>query len=319
MSAEITVSNSKHFTIQTLAEGVFALINKRGGSAICNAGIIDLGGLCLVFDTFQSPRAAEDLLQAVKDLVGYGPDLVINSHYHNDHIWGNQVFEPPVHIVASSQTYQLMLTAGKKVLEEEYENAAHELAVLKEEYEKTEDELQRRDAELFISVYEGLMEDLPRLVVRLPDITYTDRMIFYGTKRSAELISYDRSHSGNDAVLFLHEEGIIYMGDLLFAGCHPYLGECDPENLVKTLRKIQNLKATRFVPGHGPVGSMAELLTNIDYVDDCIKTAHALVKADRADEETINGMQAPERFRNLLWPHLYPTNLQALCLCMTAT
>lgn len=37
-------SNSKHFTLQELAKGVFAAIAIDGGVAICNAGVVDLGG-----------------------------------------------------------------------------------------------------------------------------------------------------------------------------------------------------------------------------------------------------------------------------------
>jgi hypothetical protein len=40
---------------------VFAAIHLAGGAAICNAGIIDLGDRTLVFDSFMSPLAAEDL------------------------------------------------------------------------------------------------------------------------------------------------------------------------------------------------------------------------------------------------------------------
>ena len=32
-----------------------------GGAAYSNAGIVDLGDLTLVFDTFQTPQAAQDL------------------------------------------------------------------------------------------------------------------------------------------------------------------------------------------------------------------------------------------------------------------
>jgi cyclase len=233
MSVRLDFSDSKHFTIYPLADGVFAAISKKGGSAVCNAGIIDLGNTCLVFDPFLTPSSAEDLHRSVKDLVGYGPDLVVNSHYHNDHIWGNQVFKLPVHIVASMRTYQLMMTAGKKELDEETATAAQSLAYFQDLYQKTEDEIQRIDAELLLGYYEGLVQDLPLLSVRLPDIIYQDRLSFHGIKRSAELISYDQCHTGNDALLFLPEDGIIFMGDLLFVGCHPYLGDGDPTNLVK--------------------------------------------------------------------------------------
>jgi glyoxylase-like metal-dependent hydrolase (beta-lactamase superfamily II) len=313
MPSELALPDSKHFTVQPLAEGVFAVIAKDGGSAICNAGIIDLGNMCLVFDTFLTPSAAEDLRQSVKHLVGNDPDIVINSHYHNDHIWGNQAFPSTVHIIASSRTYQLMMTAGKKELEEETATAGQSLAHFKDQYQKAETEDQRRTADLFLGYYEGLVHDLPHLAVRFPDILYEGRLSFHGSKRSAELIPYDNCHTGNDAVLFLPDDGIIFMGDLLFVGCHPYLGDGDPANLVKTLKKIQHFKATRFVPGHGSLGTTADLDLLVEYIEGCQKAAQVLVKEGRADKEIIKAMEVPGKFKHWYLAMFYQSNLRSLC------
>src|SRR5512139_3020840 len=105
-------SRSRHFVLHPLAEGIFAAIAIDGGHAICNAGLIDLGGQILVFDTFLTPQAALDLRQAAMELFGRSPQIVINSHYHNDHIWGNQVFLPEAQFVSSNETRQLIMTEG---------------------------------------------------------------------------------------------------------------------------------------------------------------------------------------------------------------
>ncbi len=313
MSADIPVPHSKHFSVQPLADGVFALIATKGGAADCNAGIIDLGNLCLVFDAFLTPSAAEDLCQVVRSLVGYGPDIVINSHYHNDHTWGNQAFPPSAHVVASRRTYELMLTEGKKEFEEETTTAAETLAYCQNMLLNAESEERRSTAEMFVGIYEGLVKDLPRLAVRLPDITFERRLSIHGAKRSAELISYKNCHTGNDAVLFLPEDGIVFMGDVLFVKCHPYLPHGDPANLAKTLKKIRHFKATHFVPGHGEVGSPADLDLNVEYIEHCIDTARSLVKEGRADKETINAMQVPERFKGWLAASFYKANLGFIC------
>ena len=79
---------SNHFTLQPLAENVFAAVAKDGGAAICNAGLVDLGGQILVYDTFLTPQAAQDLRDSAVKYFGRTPQLVIYSHFHNDHIWG---------------------------------------------------------------------------------------------------------------------------------------------------------------------------------------------------------------------------------------
>src|SRR5512142_3305829 len=106
--------HSDHFTTYQVSDGVFAAIATTGGAAISNAGIVDLGGRTLVFDTFMTPEAALDLRRAALGLTGREADLVVNSHYHNDHIWGNQVFDPGILIASTSQTLKLMQTAGRE-------------------------------------------------------------------------------------------------------------------------------------------------------------------------------------------------------------
>ncbi len=313
MSSEGNFPESKHFTIEPLAEGIYAAIARDGGAAICNAGIVDLGESCLVFDTFLTPGAAADLLQTVKYLVGRPPDFVINSHYHNDHIWGNQVFAPPAHIVASRQTYELISTSGKKELEDETATASQSLAHFRELSQNAETEAQRNAAKMFLGFYEGLVQDLPRLSVRMPDITYKERLTFHGAKHSAELIAYDNCHTGNDAVLFLPNEGILFMSDLLFVGCHPYLGDGDPANLVSVLKEILDLGASRFVPGHGMPGTKEDVNLLIEYVGDCEKTAQILVKEGRADRESIGKAEVPERYKDWQFPMFYRANLRFLC------
>lgn len=97
------------WTIQT--RGVVA-IAQDGGAAISNSSLIDLGGKIIVFDTFLTPQAAGDLQQFVIDKYGRKPRIVINSHYHNDHIWGNQVFASEALIISSTRTRELRVTAG---------------------------------------------------------------------------------------------------------------------------------------------------------------------------------------------------------------
>jgi len=93
--------DSKHFRLQQLAEGVYAAIHREGGGAIGNAGIVDLGDRTLVYDTFIAPQPAEDLRAAAEALTGRPVDTVINSHWHSDHMWGNQVFGQDTDILST--------------------------------------------------------------------------------------------------------------------------------------------------------------------------------------------------------------------------
>lgn len=100
---------SPHFRLEELAQGVFAAIHTPGGGAMSNAGIIDLGDRTLIFDTCQSPEAATDLQRAAATLCGRPVDYVVNSHWHGDHVLGNQTFAAAT-IIATPTTRVLMAT-----------------------------------------------------------------------------------------------------------------------------------------------------------------------------------------------------------------
>ena len=60
-----------------------------------NAGLIHTPKGMLLIDTTSSPGEIKTLFEAV----GANPEevrLVINTHFHSDHTWGNQVFTCPI-------------------------------------------------------------------------------------------------------------------------------------------------------------------------------------------------------------------------------
>src|ERR1043165_3633174 len=91
-----------NFIVQPLAPGVWACIqNDKGGHAISNAGIVDLGNKTLVFDAFINPDAATELRQTAEKLTGHPVSFVVNSHFHDDHIRGAQAFDAGTCIISS--------------------------------------------------------------------------------------------------------------------------------------------------------------------------------------------------------------------------
>jgi len=307
---------SPHFTIQELSDRVYAAIAIDGGAAISNSGVIDLGEQVVVFDTFLTLQAARDLRLFVEEAFGRPPQIVIDSHYHNDHIWGNQIFLPEAQIVSSSRTRTLITTEGAEEYRYHKADAAQRLETLQAQYNAAADEHQKKQLLMWIGYHGGLVETLPHLTVTLPGITFNDRLELHGSKRKAELVTFEGAHTGSDTILYLPQESIAFMSDLWFVGCHPYLAEGDPQQLLKALREVSQTGAACFVPGHGPVGTIDDLNLMIEYVEHCLETAQALVNEERYDEERVKGLPVPERFKNWALSQFYQTNILSLCRCL---
>jgi glyoxylase-like metal-dependent hydrolase (beta-lactamase superfamily II) len=103
------------------------------------------------------------------------------------------------------------------------------------------------------------------------------------------------------------------MSDLLFVGCHPYLADGDPLQLLKALRELGQLDATCFVPGHGPIGTLDDLRILIEYIEHCIETAQMLVEEGSANEATITKLKIAEKYQHWQLSQFYPSNIHFLC------
>lgn len=300
--------SSRHFRLEQLADGVFAAINSDDGWAISNAGIIDLGDRTLVFDTFMSLEAARDLHAAAKSLTGRPVHAVINSHSHNDHIWGNQVFPSDVDIISTAKTRVLIETEGPLEIQGYRDVAQIRLEALEEQLSETRDENIKAHLKVFIVYFQAILATLPELQIRLPNLTFAGDLTYSGTKRSAKLISFEGGHSGSDTILHLPHDGIVFMSDLLFIGGHPYLPDGDPEKIKLILAQVRELQAKIFIPGHGPVGQTRHL----DWMDEYINTLNALVRnaiENELAEAEIDRIAMPKEYQHLIFPTFFSQNL----------
>jgi glyoxylase-like metal-dependent hydrolase (beta-lactamase superfamily II) len=156
-----------------------------------------------------------------------------------------------------------------------------------------------------------VVEAKPILQVRAPNLTFTRRLAFHGSKRSAELIEFVGGHTQSDLVLWLPGEGIAFMGDLLFVGCHPWLGGCDPDSLPGILDAVSGLAPRVLVPGHGPVGTADSVAQMQEYVLTLDGLARAMIQRGEP-EERIDGMAIPEPYNRWQITSFFAGNLRHL-------
>src|SRR2546421_975070 len=105
------------FTIVPVADGVYAAIAKPGGLASGNAGFIIGDDGVVIFDTFFTPTAIEELIGEIQRLTNKPIRYAVNSHYHLDHTGGNQVLAARgVPIIAHDKVMQWQTTKNKRFL-----------------------------------------------------------------------------------------------------------------------------------------------------------------------------------------------------------
>jgi len=301
----------QNFSIQQLAPGVWAAIqNDQFGKAICNAGIIDLGDKTLVFDPFMTPEAARELRTVAEELTGRPVYIVVNSHYHNDHIRGNQAFMPIASVISTSWTRDQIEKSEPEEQDWERRHAPALLKAARKMYAMGNGG-DREELPMWIGYYEGMMESLDELKIILPDIVFSDSLWLVGTARSVKLEEFKNGHTGSDIVLYLPNEQIAFMGDLLFVKRHPWLCDGDPANWQLTLKKwCDNPNVKTFLPGHGPVCDKEGVKTLCDYLGKMQEIA-AAANTDSLQSRLL--MQPiPSPYQNWYFNKFYESNMKYL-------
>jgi cyclase len=301
---------SPHFNLHELAEGVYAAIHATGGWAQSNAGIIDLGDRTLIYDTFISPLASRDLLAAAQTLTGRPTHLVINSHYHNDHTWGNLAVPLDTDILSTKETRDIISKRETKLDPSYHPYVLQELERTQSRLEHATDERERAHARYFIVYYQAILNTISLLPSRVPNLVFRDEMNFIGSKRTARLI--ERSgHTASDLILYLPEERVAFLSDLLFVGAHTYLEDGDPQELLRTMAFIKELGAEVLVGGHGPVGNNADVDAMVAYIHDMQAMVLQAIRAGVSREDVVRE-PLPEKYMAWLFPTFYAENVQYL-------
>lgn len=295
------LSESKHFILEEVDSGIFAAVAKPGGGAIGNAGFVDLGGQTLIFDTFNTPQAAEDLKAYARTLTQNDQFIVINSHWHGDHIRGNQVFKNSP-IISSHITYEKMKTLHPNRIQKQKEGMKgldDYIASLQTELDKEESlELLHQ-----IGTLSEIRTSLLSLELHLPQLTFEKNIHFYGAKRQAKLFTMGSAHSSCDSMLYLPDDHVLFSGDVVFVQSHPSLfEESDPTNWKVILSELKEWDIQKVIPGHGPVDSKVAIQHVMAYMN------HLEEVAQLTEDQSI----IPEIFISWEHPEIYRKNIQLL-------
>lgn len=292
-----------HFRTTRIARGARAAIAEDGGYALCNAGLIDLGGLTVVFDSMLTPMAGSLLAREARRCTGRGADFVVNSHWHGDHIRGNASLRP-ARVVSTEKTRDLISSLGP----EQWADDRKSMGAALRELNSPSTEVPANERALYRGWFEGtLAVPLPFSPVP-PSLTFETELRIHGTQRELRIMTFGGGHSPSDAFAYLPEERVVFLGDLLSVGLHPSAGDGIPWRWAQILRKIRRLGVDVAVPGHGPVGSDREIRQIESYLQHLDRRAGAAHRAGRSVEE-LSREPVPESFRRWKFSAFYGENL----------
>jgi len=298
---------SQHFDFIELTDGVYACIHKPGGKAICNVGIIDNGNETIIFDSFLSPEAAEEIPKIV-DHYNLSPiRYVINSHYHNDHIRGNQVFDENVNIISTTVTSELIAEKEPLEIADEKEYGPGRYAhydSLDQEYSGDKNAIEYQKILMWKSYYKILTDSHKEIITRIPDKKIDEEHFLNGPDRKVGLLPRGKGHTESDLVLYLPDDGILFTGDLVFNQCHPYLAHGSLHEWKSWLTYLNNLKPSMVIPGHGTIGDTLTILSMKSYIEAVEDVAKQISSGKEISKNLI-----PRAYKDWWFDRFFPVNL----------
>lgn len=190
---------------------------------ISNAAVIVTDEGVVLFDALGTPALANLLLQKIRKITDKPIKKVLVSHYHADHVYGLQVFK--------QQGAEIIAPAGA----EDYLDSENAQALL---------ESRRQDLAPWVDADTQLVRP-DRYIDKDEDIKLGDVTL--------KVIYNGKAHSDGDQSVLVEPDGVLLIGDLIFEGRVPFVGDADTKTWLERLNAMAtgNLKA--MVPGHGPM------------------------------------------------------------------
>lgn len=252
---------AQSFDIVKVADGVYAAVG-RGGVASNGAFIVNKDDV-LVVDTHYRPSWARDLIAEIRKITDKPVRYVVNTHWHNDHVQGNQayvsVFGGGVEYISQHSTREDMVSKAipgvqsqlNKDIPDRIARTEKMLAEGKGPDGTPLPEQGRANLAARLASDKVYLEELKSIKIALPTITFERSLVLHKPERTIHILFFGKGHTRGDVVVYLPKEKVVITGDLLTDGI-PFMRDAYPSQWIGTLDSVRNLDWDAAITGHGP-------------------------------------------------------------------
>ena len=195
--------------------------SSKNQNFISNAGFVVTHKGVVVIDALGSPILAQKLLNEIAKITKQKVLAVIVSHYHADHIYGLQVFKK----------------AGAKIYAQE----------LSKDYLNSDAAQQRQESSRL---------DFAPWINSNTHLVPADQWIKSEKTLTVGGVDFIISkvgpaHTPEDLMVYVPSENVLFVGDLVFRGRIPFVGNADSKGWLSSLDRIEGIKPKIVISGHG--------------------------------------------------------------------
>lgn len=240
------------------------LLQGAGGNMAIQSG---KDGNILIDSSFAT--AVPHIREAIAAVSTDAPHALVNTHWHVDHVDGNEgMHAAGFHVIAHEKTKVRMSQPAEMKL-----------------------------MHLSLPAYPDSA---------LPATTFATSMHHNHNGDSIDLVHYDPAHTDTDIYIHFHNADVLHCGDIFFNKTYPFIDESSGGSIGGTIDAAHKSLAlagdtTKIIPGHGPLGSKADLKKYVDMLSAVRDKVAALKKAGASEQEVIG--KKPTADLDVDWAH----------------
>jgi len=253
------------------------MLEGEGGNIGVSAGE---DGVFMIDDQFAplTPR----ILAAVKAISDKPVRLLLNTHWHFDHVGGNENLGKSGVVIIAQDNVRKRMSAKTAI-------------------------------DFFKSSYG------PAAPAALPVITFNETVTFHLNGDDATALHLANAHTDGDSIIHFRNANVIHMGDTYFNGLYPFIDVGTNGSVKGVIAAADRALAmsddnTKIIPGHGPLSNKRELKAYRDMLAAVYPKVERMVKAKKTLAQVIaakptkdydaawgNGFLKPEQFVEIVY------------------
>ncbi len=237
--------------MERITENVFIENKVRG----CNPGFVVTSEGVIAIDTPVDEEYGKVWIAAINK---HGKiRYVVNTEHHMDHFLSNPLFGADV--ISHKAAREVMVTLDSNFIKERTRALYIDSFILPDGYQ-----------------------------IKLPTLTYSDRMSLHVGKHTFELI-HTPGHTLGQTAVYIPEEKVVFTGDTVVGQTRTAVHDASLSKWLESLKVLEKLDVRFILPGHGTmVCDKAYLKTQASIVSKRLKAEQdAKVRGISLDEETL--------------------------------
>jgi len=259
-----------------LNNGIYMLMGSGG-----NIGLsVGEDGVFMIDDQF-APLSTK-IKKAISKITDKNIKFLINTHWHFDHVGGNENFAKDGVIIVSHDNVR-----------------------------------KRMSKDGFIKAFNKEVKAAPKIA--LPIVTFNDSISFYLNGENIEVLHLPNSHTDGDSVIFFKNANVIHTGDIFFHGFYPFIDKSSNGSIDGVIKSVEYILSkadenTKIIPGHGKLATKEDLKVYRDTLIILKERMKKLINEGKTLEEIIalkpntdidekwgGGFLSPENFLKILF------------------